>query len=104
MKYNTQIVLAYWKQCGLPLATPEYKFHPERKFRFDFAFVDQKVALEVEGAVWTHGGHSRGSGVVKDMEKYNEAAILGWRLLRVTPEYVCMMSTVELIKRALDKV
>ena len=61
---------------------PEYRFHPGRKWRFDFAFPDRKVAVEIEGGIWTNGRHSRGSGAVKDMEKYNAAAALGWFVFR----------------------
>lgn len=61
---------------------PEYKFHPTRRWRFDFAKPDEKIAVECEGGVWTGGRHTRGSGFVKDTEKYNQAAILGWRVLR----------------------
>jgi hypothetical protein len=60
----------------------EYKFHPLRKWRFDFAFPSQMVAVECEGAAWTGGRHTRGSGFIADMEKYNEAAKLGWLVFR----------------------
>lgn len=71
---------------GIPAPVTEHRFHPTRKWRFDYAWVEQKVALEVEGAVWTGGRHTRGSGYVKDLEKYSEAAILGWCVIRVTPK------------------
>ena len=61
----------------------EVKFHPSRKWRFDYAWPDKMVALEVEGGVWTMGRHTRGIGFVRDMEKYNAATLLGWRVLRV---------------------
>jgi very-short-patch-repair endonuclease len=71
---------------GIEKPVYEYRFHKTRKWRFDFCFVEAKLALEIEGGVWTNGRHVRGSGFIKDMEKYNQAAILGFRLLRVTPE------------------
>ena len=60
----------------------EYKFHPDRKWRFDFAFPKDKIAIEVEGGLFTQGRHTRGRGYIQDMQKYNAATILGWRVLR----------------------
>jgi len=64
----------------------EYRFHPVRRWRFDVAFPASRVAVELEGGIWVEGGHSRGSGVVKDIEKYNSATLLGWRILRYTSD------------------
>ena len=63
----------------------EYMFHPRRKWRFDFAIVEKKIAIEYEGIFG--GGKSRHttvSGYTADSEKYNEAAKLGWKVLRYT--------------------
>ena len=54
----------------------EHKFHPVRKWRFDYAIVDLKIAVEVDGAVWVGGRHNRAAGYVADMEKLNTAAYL----------------------------
>lgn len=62
----------------------EYKFHPIRRWRFDFALVKEKIAIECEGGIWISGRHNRGSGYVKDVEKYNAAALLGWRVFKFT--------------------
>jgi very-short-patch-repair endonuclease len=70
--------------AGLPVPVAEYKFHPTRRWRFDYALPDKSIGIEVDGAVWTNGRHTRGSGYQKDLEKYNEALILGWRVLRVS--------------------
>lgn len=66
----------------------EYRFHPERRWRYDFAWPDKMIAVEVEGGTWGGGRHTRGAGYEKDCEKYNEAAILGWRVLRATGKQV----------------
>lgn len=71
---------------GLPRPEREHKFDATRRWRFDFAWPDKMLALEVEGGVWTGGRHTRGAGFLRDIEKYNRAACLGWRLLRTTPD------------------
>jgi hypothetical protein len=89
---------------GVPIPEAEYQFAPPRKWRFDFAWPDQKVALEVDGGIWIKGGgrHTRGSGWLKDTEKLNTAASLGWRLLRTTPSGLHDLETIALIRRTLN--
>jgi very-short-patch-repair endonuclease len=70
---------------GFPAPTPEYKFHETRRWRFDYAFLDVKLAVELEGGIWTKGRHTRGKGFSNDMQKYNSASELGWTLLRYEP-------------------
>jgi hypothetical protein len=73
----------------IPLPVQEYKFHPGRQWRNDFCWPDYKLAIEVEGATWLPtGGHSRGSAIVRDMEKYNQLALDGFLLLRYTPKMI----------------
>ena len=59
--------------------TREYKFHPTRRWRFDFAFPSVKLAIEIDGQ---GGGHSRVKAVRDECEKYNAAVMLGWRIMR----------------------
>lgn len=67
----------------LPEPEREYRFS-HRRWRLDFAWPAYKVAAEVEGGTWSRGRHSRGAGFERDCEKYNAAALLGWRVLRFT--------------------
>ena len=60
----------------------ELKFHPTRKWRFDFADQARMIAIEVEGGTFVSGRHNRGRAMAGDMEKYNEATRLGWRVYR----------------------
>ena len=64
----------------------EYRFAPPRKFRFDYAWIDAKVALEIEGGIWMKGGsgHSHPMWILRDMKKGNLAASLGWKIFRFT--------------------
>lgn len=91
---------AFFTGQGLPAPLTEHRFHPDRKWRFDYAWPDAKVALEVEGGVWTGGRHTSSSGFLKDIEKYNAAARLGWRVLRCTPKTLMSLDTVNAIKEA----
>jgi very-short-patch-repair endonuclease len=101
-KYNPKIVLAYFRECGLPPAITELQFALPRKFRFDFAWAAEMVALEVEGGVFIRGAHGSASGIIRDIEKYNLATCLGWKVLRVLPQHVCMQVTVEMVKTCLN--
>ena len=73
-----------WQSVNGPSLEEEYKFHPVRKWRSDFAHIESKVMIEIEGAVWTGGRHTRGAGYIKDCEKYNEAAFNGWAVISLT--------------------
>lgn len=76
----------------------EHKFHPTRKWRFDYAIPAHKIAIEVEGGVWTGGRHTSPKGFLNDMEKYNTATIMGWRLLRTTPDRLCSNETLQMVR------
>lgn len=86
---------------SIPRPIPEYKFNPSRQWKFDYAFPEQMIAIEVEGGIFTGGRHSRGAGMKEDMEKYNAAAINGWRILRVIPTELSTIKTVKMLKQIL---
>lgn len=88
---------------GLPRPTPEYKFHPARKWRIDYYFEanGRKVGLEVEGGIWTGGRHIRGAGFSGDMEKYNAAGARGITIFRVAPSNLLKTETFDLVKKTL---
>ena len=85
----------------VPVVT-ELRFHPERKWRFDLAWPDFKIAVEVHGGTWTGGRHTRGTGFEKDREKMNEAALLGWLVLEVTGDQVRSGQALGWIEKALE--
>ena len=88
-------------EAGLPAPVVEYRFHEQRRWRFDYAWVDTKVALEVEGGIFVQGRHSRGAGMLADMEKYSTAASMGWLIIRRTPSDLTSKQTIEFIKAAM---
>lgn len=75
----------------------------EKLEREHAAHKGQQIALEVDGGLWCAGGgrHNRPVGYQRDMEKLNEAALLGWRVLRVTWQDVSSGKADELLARAL---
>ncbi len=75
----------------------EYQFCKGRRWRFDFAFPEQMVAIEVEGGTWNGGRHTRGSGYEKDLEKYNAATALGWKVYRYTTAMVIRGDAINLL-------
>lgn len=81
LKSNKKFELLWRIIHGQELVS-EYKFHPTRRWRFDY-FHKSGVAIELEGGVYTGGRHTRGTGFLKDMEKYNEAASRGILVFRV---------------------
>lgn len=101
-----QIVRAACEAYGIQGPSPffEYRFCADRKWRFDMAFFSLGgicVALEVQGAIFTQGRHTRGAALLKEHEKLNEAACLGWRVLFCTPKDVESGAIWPVVKRAL---
>jgi len=82
-------------------AEPEFRFHPVRRWRFDFAFPASMVALECEGGTFSGGRHTRGAGYEADAEKYSEAAVLGWIVIRATGNMIADGRALDLLRRAL---
>lgn len=96
-----KILLAEIKQERLPAPDLEVRFHPIRKWRFDAAWMDKKIALELHGAVYVHGHHTRGKGFEDDREKMNEAQLMGWKVLEYSTGQVKQGMPILDLKRAL---
>ena len=80
------------KMAALPKPVPEFKFHPVRKWLADWAWPEHKLIVEIEGGIFGNrrtgqrsGWHQSISGMLDDIEKYNEMTLLGYRLLRFVP-------------------
>jgi hypothetical protein len=99
---KTKIFFAALLHEKLPEPTPEFYFAKPRKWRFDYAWPAEKVALEVQGGIWTGGRHSRGAALLKEWEKLNTAAAKGWRLLYCQPADLTSLETMRAIKEALQ--
>ena len=86
--------------ANVPKPEREYRFDPSRRWRFDFAWPPQKLAVEIEGGTFSGGRHTRGSGFEADAEKYAEAVLAGWRVLRVSTAMVTDGRALRLVERA----
>lgn len=104
--------MAEWLDEAGYAYTRQWRFHPFRRWRFDFALghspaphgngktIDaMKLAIEVEGGQFT-GGHKRGKAADSDTEKFNEATLMGWRVLRFTTNQVMSGAAWPVIQRA----
>lgn len=99
-------------QANLPQPTRELQFHPDRRWRFDFAFEAYQVAVELEGGTYLHGKvvqgkkqksrHLTPTGFNADCLKYAEAGILGWLVIRVDAKMVINGEALALTKRAIE--
>ena len=104
-KNLTDGFLMLWEQGERPEPLREFRFHPMRKWRFDLAWPEAKLAVEFDGGVFTGGGHNRGVLFTDNAAKQNAAVMLDWRLLRYTTLDLRTrpMQVVEEIEAALSK-
>lgn len=101
---RSQLELLFESQlnmCGIGGYVTEHRFHPVRKWRFDFAWLDKSIAVEIEGGTWSGGRHTRGSGFEADCEKYNEAAAIGWTVFRFTGKMVKSGNAIQLLREVM---
>lgn len=89
------------KLCHLPEPAREYRFSSTRRWRADFAWPDQKVIVEVEGGIYSHGRHVRAAGFVKDCDKYNAAIALGYKVYRFTCAHINNGSAIKFLEQHL---
>jgi hypothetical protein len=90
------------QNAELPAPEREFRFHPKRRWRFDFAWPDLAIAAEVEGGVWSGGRHVQPAGFEADCEKYGHAFAMGWRVLRVTGRMIKNALGIDLLQQALE--
>ncbi len=92
--------LAIWQSLDGPALERELKFHETRKFRFDFAHLPSKTAIECEGGSYKgKGRHFSPTGFVNDAIKYNLATLAGWSVFRLPGQLV----NVENIQPIIDR-
>lgn len=89
--------LAYWCNENALTLEKEYRFCADRGWRFDYAIASGslKLAVEFEGGIFlAKSGHNTARHFTKDADKYNRAAMLGWKVIRVTAlNYTTVLKT-----------
>ena len=78
----------------------QHRYVPGRRFRADFALPAYRLLIEVVGGVYTRQAHGSVTGVLKDIDRLNRGTILGWRMLRVTPQMVEDGTAKEMVRDA----
>ena len=101
MKSGNQFFIPFLKSAGIPEPVTEHRFAPPRRWRMDYAWPDAKLALEVQGGIWTRGRHSRPAALLKEWEKLNTGAAMGWRFLFCQPSDLLKAETIDAIRAAL---
>lgn len=89
MPSTLEAAFAHWWALlapDLPAPEVEYRFHPTRRWRMDFAWPEHQVYVECDGGTYMQGRHTRGAGYANDCAKLNAATMLGWRGLRFTTD------------------
>lgn len=80
----------------------EFKFHPKRRYRIDFAHIESRTGIEVNGSTWRKGGHSSGSGIQRDYEKQRLAALQGWLIVPLSASDVRDERVLREVKAIID--
>lgn len=73
-----------------------------KDYRYDFAWIDKRIAVEINGSIWQKGGHNTGEGLIRDYDKLNQAQLQGWQVYVFTTQQVKSGEAVNIIKRALE--
>ncbi len=95
-----KVALVAWLHHTYPgQVVSEYRFHPTRRWRFDWALPDLKVAIEFEGVV-SKSAHTTVTNVLNDSAKFNEAALAGWLVVRTNTPNLRDGSGYQAIERA----
>lgn len=89
-----------WRAANGPALEKELVFHPGRRWRADFAHIPSRTLIEIEGGIWIQGRHNRAEGFLADIEKYFEAALAGWTVLRLSERQL----TLEIVERIVQSI
>jgi len=108
----TALLVTHLRALRIPPPEREVRVCPERMWRFDLAWLDVQLGVEIDGGLWGAGRHARGAGAEEDRRKIATATALGWTVMSVTPDMirgrqrrvrVFEMPAAELVARTYDR-
>ena len=106
MKAESHLELLFMQQVegyGLPPPIRNYrKWWPGRAFELDFAWIEHRIGLEIQGAIWIKSKHTTGTGIMRDIDKSNAAIELGWRVVTAYDKLIISGVAALFIKRLLE--
>lgn len=111
MSKAEELFARHVRAVGLPEPEREHRFHPTRRWRFDFAWPERKLAVEIEGVTYFGknkngtqklGRHQTAKGMSGDCEKYGEAMLLGWNVYRCTQDLVKNGSAIDTVLKLFE--
>ena len=89
-----------WRLLDGPALEKEHRFDKRRRWRFDYAHIATRIAVEINGGVWSQGRHNRGRGYLNDLDKLNAAQASGWRVFQLGTGQV----TIERVQAIIDTI
>jgi len=96
-----ELLMEQIRQAQMPEPRREVRFHPIRRWRFDLAWPDVRLAAEVEGGTKGKSRHTNRIGYERDCRKYCEAVLHGWKVLRFTGDMINSGEALAMLMRAM---
>jgi hypothetical protein len=87
--------------AGLPEPVREFRFAPPRRWRWDYCWPEEMVAVEIQGGVWRSMHHTRGRGYIDDCRKMAEGVLRGWRVLWIPTDWLRDRTALDIISKVL---
>ena len=93
----------FWNHVKGPDLEREYRFDAKRRWRADFAHLEARVLIEIEGGIWVNGRHNRAAGFNADLEKYLAAGLAGWPVFRFGPDQITLENVERMAEHVRDE-
>lgn len=88
------------QRYGIPEPIREYTFH---RWRFDYAWPQVKVFVEIDGGTYNGGDHVIGKGYERNCKKKNQAQLEGWIVLQGDRNMAATYDFALLVKKVINR-